>query len=151
MTKLLDSMRMEKERVRMRKVIYPHSYCHVFNIPKLVVLYLISYTLVHYEQRKVISNSLIFAYTSQAILTTFSLFPPNIGGGNGDQLWAGGPPIYLPRVGLGSEAGWVLPCPPSLPTHGWGRGTRDSPYKRQTTVPKRPTLNVPRILRSYRN
>jgi hypothetical protein len=85
-TKLLYSMRMKKEQVRMCKVIYPHSYCHVFNIPKLVVLYLISYTLVHYEQRKVLSNSLILAYTSKAILMTFSLFPPNIGGGNGDQL-----------------------------------------------------------------
>jgi hypothetical protein len=38
-------------------------------------------------------------------------------------------PHLFTGVGARSEAGWVLPCPLSLPTCGRGQGTRDSPYK----------------------
>jgi hypothetical protein len=44
----------------------------------------------------------------------------------------------------GVVAGWVLPCPPSLPMRGRGWGTRDSPYIRQPNL--RPKLNEPRTL-----
>jgi hypothetical protein len=33
--------------------------------------------------------------------------------------------------GVGGVTGWVLPCPSSLQSLGWGRRARDSPYKWQ--------------------
>jgi hypothetical protein len=43
------------------------------------------------------------------------------------------------RVLRGEVVGWVLPCPPSLPTRGRRRGTRDNPYTRQSIL--RPKLD----------